>query len=90
MRFRPTTSLILFAVLSTSASTLRAQGAPLPEIPVVAGLTFVLAVHNPKAAPAGSNIATGDYEMVVGVAESSADRVTLKTQIDAEDTCRVP
>ena len=49
------------------------------------GLTFVLAVHNPTAAPAGSNIAVGDYEMVVGVADVMPDSMTLTTRIEAED-----
>jgi outer membrane protein OmpA-like peptidoglycan-associated protein len=78
-------ALILIAALVTSGPRpLSAQGAVKPaDIPVVAGLTFVLAVHNPNAAAAGSNIATGDYEMVVGVGEASADQIVLKTRIDA-------
>jgi outer membrane protein OmpA-like peptidoglycan-associated protein len=78
------TGPVLLVIVAASASMLRAQGTP-PQIPVVAGLTFVLAVHNPNAAPVGSNIATGDYEMVVSVGDASADHLTLKTQIDAED-----
>lgn len=74
-----------------SEATASAQdAAPPPEIPIVPGLTFVLAVHNPHAAPAGSRIATGDYEMVVGVSEASSDRVTLKMTIDAEDERKRP
>lgn len=56
-----------------------------PEIPLMPGLTFVLAVHNPNAAPAGSAIAVGDYEMVVAVGSVSADQVVLKTKIEAQD-----
>lgn len=51
----------------------------------MAGLTFVLAVHNPVAAPAGSGIAAGDYEMVVGVEAVTKNDVVLKTRIEAED-----
>ena len=70
---------------------LSAQGAPpAAAIPVVPGLTFVLAVHNPNAAPAGSGIAVGDYEMVVGVGEASADQILLNTRIDAEDERKQP
>ena len=81
----------LLAIFLVSEALAAAQNAaPPPEIPIVPGLTFVLAVHNPHAAPAGSNIATGDYEMVVGVSEESADRVTLKTTIDAQDERKRP
>ena len=59
-------ALILICALLIAGGHLSAQGpAKPPDIPVTAGLTFVLAVHNPNAAPAGSRIATGDYEMVV-------------------------
>jgi outer membrane protein OmpA-like peptidoglycan-associated protein len=80
-------ALILSAALAASGTLgLSAQGAPkAPEIPVTAGLTFVLAVHNPNAAPPGSGIAVGDYEMVVGVSEASAGQIVLKTKIEAED-----
>ena len=48
----------------------RAQATPkAPEIPLVAGLTFVLAVHNPNAGSCRQRIAVGDYEMVVGVSD---------------------
>ena len=80
-------SPILLAVLiSPLHLSVSAQGTPAaPQIPIVAGLTFVLAVHSPNAAPAGSAIAVGDYEMVVGVSEASAERIVLATTIDAED-----
>lgn len=79
-------ALILICALLIAGGHLSAQGtAKPPEIPVTAGLTFVLAVHNPNAAPAGSRIATGDYEMVVAVDAASDDQISLKTQIEAED-----
>lgn len=67
--------------------------APLPivaqsstlEIPVVPGLTFVLAVHAPEAAAAGSRIALGDYEMVVALTGADDSALTLQTRIDAQD-----
>ena len=67
-------TVAMWAILLTVAGTetgagvvrLSAQATPkAPEIPLVAGLTFVLAVHNPNAGPAGGGIAIGDYEMVV-------------------------
>ena len=86
MRCPPRSVLILFTALAAGTLRLSAQATPkAPEIPVVSGLTFVLAVHNPNAGPAGGGIAVGDYEMVVGVSEASADQIVLKTQIDALD-----
>ena len=87
MRSSHRSTLILLAALVASATLLlSAQGTPkAPEIPVVAGLTFVLAVNNPNAAAAGSNIATGDYEMVVSVSDVTADQIVLTTRIDALD-----
>jgi outer membrane protein OmpA-like peptidoglycan-associated protein len=61
-----------------------------PEIPLVAGLTFVLAVHNPLPEKAGTNIAQGDYEMVVAVSAIDADSLTLSTSIDAFDEAKKP
>jgi outer membrane protein OmpA-like peptidoglycan-associated protein len=84
-------ALMLFAALAASGLLLSAQGtAQPPEIPVTAGLTFVLAVHNPNAAPAGGGIAVGDYEMVVGVSDESRDRIVLETRIEAEDEQKRP
>lgn len=79
--------LTLFLALSIAAiASLSVRGsAQALDIPVVPGLTFVLAVHNPVAAPAGSRIAQGDYEMVVGVGAVAAGSITLKTTIEAED-----
>lgn len=61
-----------------------AQGGAV-EIPIVPGLAFVLAVHAPDAAAAGSRIAKGDYEMVVAVTGAEAGALTLQTRIDAQD-----
>ncbi len=80
----------MIATVLISHALLRAQNAPPPDIPIVTGLTFVLAVHNPNAAAPGSNIATGDYEMVVGVSEASTGHVALKTTIEAVDELKRP
>jgi outer membrane protein OmpA-like peptidoglycan-associated protein len=55
------------------------------EIPVVPGVAFVLAVHAPDPAKAGSQIAVGDYEMVVALAGADDSGLTLQTRIDAKD-----
>jgi hypothetical protein len=89
-RKRPLEFFLLAILFLSEATTSAQNAAPPPEIPIVPGLTFVLAVHNPHGAPAGSRIATGDYEMVVGVSDASADRVTLKTTIDAQDERKGP
>jgi hypothetical protein len=76
----------LAAALVPAIALLSAQAGRLAaDIPLVPGLTFVLAVHNPNTAPEGSRIAQGDYEMVVGVTGVSSDRVRLSTGIEAED-----
>jgi outer membrane protein OmpA-like peptidoglycan-associated protein len=68
-----------------------AQGpAQAPEIPLVQGLTFVLAVHNPLPEKAGSNIAQGDYELVVTVSGVGANGLALSTSIDAFDEAKKP
>ena len=83
---RASRSLLLAALSLAAVAVLSAQNASTaPEIPLVPGLTFVLAVHNPSAAPAGNSIAVGDYEMVVGVSEVAADHIVLATKIEAED-----
>jgi outer membrane protein OmpA-like peptidoglycan-associated protein len=79
----------LLATAFISASPVPGAGQTV-EIPVITGLTFVLAVHNPNAAPAGSRIAQGDYEMVVGVGAVSDDQITFKTRIEAEDERKQP
>jgi outer membrane protein OmpA-like peptidoglycan-associated protein len=86
IRQRAILLFILLAISITPQAQVSAQSpTPSPDIPVVPGLTFVLAVHNPNAAKAGSNIATGDYEMVVGLSEASAAQLVLRTKIDAAD-----
>ena len=80
---------IVLAAATTALLSVRVSGQG-NEIPLVPGLTFVLAVHNPKAAPAGSGIAQGDYEMVVAVSEATGDHVTLATKIEAEDERKQP
>ena len=66
-----------------------------PVIPLIPGLTFVLAAHN--AEPAGgrssaalSNIAAGDYDLVVSVTGVSASGIDETTTIDAVDENRKP
>jgi hypothetical protein len=76
-------------VLALAGSTTISGRQPV-EIPLVPGLTFVLAVHNPNAAPAGSRIAVGDYEMVVGISAASADQIILNTKIEGEDERKQP
>jgi len=78
-------ALFLCLCLLCPSSTHAQRGAPTPEIPLIPGLTFVLAVHNSNPAPSGSGIAVGDYEMVVGVESVTSEYVVLKTKIDAED-----
>jgi len=70
------------------------QGAP-PEIPLIPGLTFVLAAHN--AEPAGErsptvrrNIATGDYDLVVSVTGVTDRGIDETTVIDAFDENHKP
>ena len=58
---------------------------PQPDIPLVPGLTFVLAVHAPQPAKAGSGIARGDYEMVVAISSVDSSGIGLATTIDATD-----
>jgi outer membrane protein OmpA-like peptidoglycan-associated protein len=55
------------------------------DIPVAPGVTFVLAVHAPEAAAAGSRIALGDYEMVVALTGVDSTALTLQTRIEAQD-----
>jgi outer membrane protein OmpA-like peptidoglycan-associated protein len=54
------------------------------DVPLVPGLTFVLAVHVPKPEQPG-DIAVGDYEMVVTVTAVDDGDITLSTAIEAED-----
>ena len=88
---RRCTSILAAALIAAGTLRLSAQTtAKPPEIPIVPGLTFVLAVHNPNAGPAGGGIAVGDYEMVVAVSEASANQIVLKTKIEALDERKRP
>jgi outer membrane protein OmpA-like peptidoglycan-associated protein len=78
-------ALFLGSIISATALLSTIASGQAGEIPIVPGMTFVLAVHNPEAAPAGSRIAQGDYEMVVGVGEATAEHIVLKTNIAADD-----
>ena len=62
----------------------RAQSGAI-DIPVTPGVTFVVAVHAPEAAAAGSRIALGDYEMVVALTGVDSTALTLQTRIEAQD-----
>ena len=90
MRRSRVARLALFLAVIAAAAMVGQPAPPASQIPIVPGLTFVLAVHNPSAAPAGSRIAQGDYEMVVRVGDVSADHVTLETRIEAEDERKQP
>jgi outer membrane protein OmpA-like peptidoglycan-associated protein len=69
-------------VILSPGSFARAQGRA-PEIPLVPGLTIVMAMHTPKAG--GARIAAGDYEMVITVGDVSPSAVIISTQSDAQD-----
>ena len=81
-----------FAVLSDGHVVLGQAGAPV--VPLMPGLTIVLAAHN--AEPAGGsrgstilrNVAQGDYELVVTVTGVSANGIDEKTTIEAVDENR--
>ena len=83
-----------FAVLSDGHVVLGQVGAPV--VPLVPGLTIVLAAHS--AEPAGGsrgstilrNVAQGDYELVVTVTGVSANGIDEKTTIEAVDENRKP
>jgi outer membrane protein OmpA-like peptidoglycan-associated protein len=78
----------VFSVIS-EVGIVHAQTDP-PMIPLTPGLTFVLAVHAPKPAAAGSHIAQGDYEMVVTIAGVSPSGIDESTRIEAVDESRKP
>jgi hypothetical protein len=80
----------VFAVLALTYGLTAPAQTRAPEIPLVSGLTFVLAVHNPLPEKAGSNIAQGDYELVVTVGAVDATGVTFSTSIDAFDEAKKP
>ncbi len=86
------------AIAASATSALaRAPGSPAAEatlrrldaadIPLVTGLTFVLAVHTPRDAPEGGlgRVAQGDYEMIVDVTGVDADGLDTRTRADASD-----
>ena len=73
--------------VSAGSPPLLAQSSTL-DIPVVPGVTFVLAVHAPDAAAAGSRIAVGDYEMVVALTAADDSGLTLQTRIEGQDESR--
>ncbi len=57
------------------------------DIPLVTGLTFVLAVHTPRDTPASAlgKIAQGDYEMVVDVTAVDDQGLDTRARADASD-----
>jgi outer membrane protein OmpA-like peptidoglycan-associated protein len=61
------------------------------EVPLVPGVTFVLAVanHTTPAAGAPAGILQGDYEMVVAISEVSADAITEAASFDGTDAAGV-
>ena len=62
------------------------------EVPLVPGVTFVLAVANHTSpgdeAPSGNSL-QGDYEMVVSINEVSADAITEAAYFDGADASGV-
>lgn len=81
------------AVLSGGHVVLGQVGAP--AVPLIPGLTIVLAVHSPApVAGTGStivkNVAQGDYELVVTVTGVSANGIDETTTVEAVDENRKP
>jgi outer membrane protein OmpA-like peptidoglycan-associated protein len=79
------------AVLSAGPVVL-GQAAP-PAVPLVPGLTIVLAAHNPAIPGAINtvrNVAQGDYELVVAVTGVSAAGIDETTRIDGVDENKKP
>ena len=79
------------AMLSQGPTVLGQTGSPL--VPLVPGLTFVLAAHDappPGARPSISNIAQGDYEMAVTVTGVGAGGIDEMTRFEALDENRKP
>lgn len=71
-------------LLGLLASAAAAQ----PEVPVAAGVTFVIAVSNAPAQPDTrtlANVAQGDYEVVVSLTAVDRDAIRQSTFIDALD-----
>ncbi len=63
-----------------------------PAIPLVPGLTIVLAAHNatPPQAASMKSIAQGDYELVVSVTGVTARGIDETTSVEAEDENHKP
>ena len=88
MRFTtPVSAPLAFALLLGAAF---AFAAPV-EVPLVPGVTFVLAVanHTSPGAGAPSGILQGDYEMVVSISEVSADAISEAAYFDGTDASGV-
>ena len=69
-------------------TTIAVAQPPEPVVPLVAGMTFVLAVHTPPnaAVVAGAgNLAQGDYEMVVAISAVDEGTIVERMQIDGVD-----
>ena len=83
--------LALALVLSGSlAVSLLAGREQLPEIPIVPGVNFVLAVSNQTTpGEAGRGILHGDYEMVVSITGVTPEAVTQTAFLDGTDAAGV-
>src|SRR6185436_8315954 len=75
-----------------SSATLLGRADPPAAVPLVPGLTFVLAVHN--TAPAGNttvrSVAQGDYELVVAVTGVDSGGIDETTRIEGVDENKQP
>lgn len=70
-----------------------ADSAATPEVPVAAGVIFVIAVSNAPgqgtSAPATANVAQGDYELVVTLNAVEQDAISETAHLDALDAAGV-
>jgi outer membrane protein OmpA-like peptidoglycan-associated protein len=84
---RPTTQRTLTRLVGCFALLAVAPTRAAPEIPVMPGVTYVIAVSNaPSAQPnAVPNVAQGDYETVVTLTSSTREALTLTAFIDGVD-----
>jgi hypothetical protein len=75
-----------------SGATLIGRADPPAAVPLIPGLTFVLAVHN--TAPGGNatvkSVAQGDYELVVAVTGVDAGGIDETTHIEGVDENKKP
>jgi outer membrane protein OmpA-like peptidoglycan-associated protein len=80
------------AILLLHVDTGFGQAVPPPVIPLVPGLTIVLAAHNatPPGAASMKSIAQGDYELVVSVTGVGEAGIDETTSIEAEDENHKP